>query len=173
VTKQAVGCWRVSSHHFHPLISFEAQTDKPHPTWFWCPNQEIAWFSGLNQETVKIVLRPNHWQLVATGFEAKPENPRFSSPPRVWCGSHTAPPDLPIVQPPSTRLVSDHPRSSAPSLLLLPRSSSLPTMSHSPPTHHETSKHISPHWITQYRLVQPKCAKFKFKLEQVNYSWNI
>jgi hypothetical protein len=34
VMKQPSGCRRVSSHHLHPLIGFEAQTDKPAPTWF-------------------------------------------------------------------------------------------------------------------------------------------
>jgi hypothetical protein len=38
----------------------------------------------------------------------------------------------------------DHPRSSAPGLLLLSRSSSLHVMPHLPPTHHETRKHDSP-----------------------------
>jgi hypothetical protein len=38
----------------------------------------------------------------------------------------------------------DHPRSSAPGLLLLPRSLSLHAMPHLPPAHHETSKHDSP-----------------------------
>jgi hypothetical protein len=38
----------------------------------------------------------------------------------------------------------DHPRSSAPGLLLLPRSSSLHVMPHLPPAHHETSKCDSP-----------------------------
>jgi hypothetical protein len=128
------------------------------------------WFWGPNQETVAVVLRPNHWQTVAIGFEAKPENPHFSSPPCVRCGSHTVLPDLLIIQPSSTQLVPDHPQSSAPSLLLLPRSSSLPTMSHSLPTHHETSKHVSPRRITESGSIQPKYAKFKFKLEQVNYS---
>jgi hypothetical protein len=37
----------------------------------------------------------------------------------------------------------DHPRSSAPGLLLLPRSSSLHAMPHLPPAHHKTSKHDS------------------------------
>jgi hypothetical protein len=37
----------------------------------------------------------------------------------------------------------DHPRSSAPGLLLLRRSSSLHAMPHLPPAHHETSKHDS------------------------------
>jgi hypothetical protein len=65
--------------------------------------------------------------------------------------------------------MSDHPRSSVSSLLILPRSSSLSVMSHSPPTHHKISKHVFPHRITQYGLIQLKCAKFKFKLERVNY----
>jgi hypothetical protein len=46
--KQATGCRRVSSHRLHPVIGFEAQTDKPPPTWFWGPNQE----------TVMVILRP-------------------------------------------------------------------------------------------------------------------
>jgi hypothetical protein len=131
-------------------LSFEVQTKK---LWWW--------FRGTNHQTI------------ATGFEAKPRNMCFLSPPCVRCGSHKASLDLPIVRPPSTGLVPDHPQSSAPSLLLLPRSSSLPTISHLPPTHHETSKHDSTHRITQYGLVQPKCAEFKFKLEQVNYSSHI
>jgi hypothetical protein len=184
--KQPARCQCVSSHRLHPLIGFEAQTDKPPPTWFWGPNQEIVagiwmpkspnrrpWFWGPNQETVAMVLRLNHWQTVATDFEAKLKNPLFSSPPQVQSGSHTVSPDLPIVYWPSTRLVPNHPRSSALSLLLMSRSSSLPATSHLPPTHHETSKHVSRHRITQYGLVQPKCTKFKFKLEQVNYSSHI
>jgi hypothetical protein len=43
--------------------------------------------------------------------------------------------------------VLDHPQSSAPGLLLLPRSSSLPNMSHLSPTQHETSKHNFSHEI--------------------------
>jgi hypothetical protein len=38
----------------------------------------------------------------------------------------------------------DHPRSSAPGLLLVPRSSSLHAMPHLSPAHHETSKRDSP-----------------------------
>jgi hypothetical protein len=38
----------------------------------------------------------------------------------------------------------DHPRYSAPGLILLPHSSSLHAMPHLPPAHHETSKHDSP-----------------------------
>jgi hypothetical protein len=161
--KQSTGCQHVSSHRLHPLIGFDAQIDKPPPTWFWGTNQETItvilspkspnrwhWFWGPNQETIIMILRSNHWQTIATSFEAKPGNLRFSSPPFVRCGSHKASPDLTIVRPPSTRLVPNHPRSSAPYLLLLPQSSLLPTMSHLPPTHHETSKHVSPHQITQF-----------------------
>jgi hypothetical protein len=147
-------------------FSFETQIKKP-SRWFWDPNHQTVDL-GFEAQTKKL---PNHWQIVATGFEAKPKNLNFSSPPRVWCGSHTMSPDLPIVRPPSTQLVPDHSRSSAPSLLLLPRSSSLPVVLHSPLTHHEISKHVSPHRITQYGFVQPKCAKFKS--EQVNYSSHI
>jgi hypothetical protein len=169
------------SQRFHPLIGFEAQTYKPPLTSFWGPKprNRCGDFEAQITKPSTLVLRhklrnhcsgfeakplTNH----STNFEAKPENSCFSSAPRVRCGLHTASPDLPIVWPPSTRLVPDHPWSSALSLLLLPRSSSLFAMSHSPPTHHETSKHVSLHRITKYGLVQPKCTKSKFKLKQVN-----
>jgi hypothetical protein len=184
--KQAAVCQRMSSHCLHPLISFEVQTDKPPLTWFWGPKQETiivilrpkspnrrTWFWGPNQEIVAVFLRPNHWQTKATDFKAKLVNSCFSSPPHVQCGSHMVSSDVPIVRPPSTRLVPDHLRSYTPSLLLLPRSSSLPAISHSPPTNHETSKHVSPHRITKFGLVQPNYAEFKLKLEQVNYSSHV
>jgi hypothetical protein len=41
----------------------------------------------------------------------------------------------------------DHPRSFAPGLLFMPRSTSLHAMSHLPPAHHETSKHVSPNEV--------------------------
>jgi hypothetical protein len=41
-------CQCVSSHRLHPLISFEVQTDKPPPTWFW----------GLNRDIIMVILRP-------------------------------------------------------------------------------------------------------------------
>jgi hypothetical protein len=49
-------------------------------------------------------------------------------------------------RPPGHRVpdLCDHPRSSAPGLLLLPRSSSLHTMPHLLPAHHEISKRDSP-----------------------------
>jgi hypothetical protein len=106
-----------------------------------------------------LVLRPN------------PRNTRSSSP----CAQrrpHTTSPDLSIIHPPSIRLVLDHSRSSTPSLLLLPRSSSLPTMPHLSPTQHETNKHISPHNANN-KIEPSKSPEFKFKLRQVNYSSQI
>jgi hypothetical protein len=141
---------------------FEAQISKP-LTLVFMPKQK----------NVTVVLRPNHWQTISNGFEAKPENPRFSSPPRVRCGSQMPSPDLPIVRLPSTRLVPDHSQSSAPSLLHMPRSSSLPAMSHSPPTHHETRKHVSPNRISQFGVSSIEICEFKFNLEQFNYSSHI
>jgi hypothetical protein len=51
----------------------------------------------------------------------------------------------PTSRSPSHRVpdMCDHPQSSAPGLLLLPRSSSLHAMPHLPPAHHERSKHDS------------------------------
>jgi hypothetical protein len=66
----------------------------------------------------------------------------------------------------------DHPFSSALSLLLLPRSSSLPTMQHLLPTYHETSKRLCP-YETDSRVEPPKFPEFKFKPRQVNYSSQI
>jgi hypothetical protein len=68
--------------------------------------------------------------------------------------------------------VLDHARSSALSLLLLPRSSLLPAMPNLSPTHHETSERVSPH-KTDSRVEPPKFLGFKFKLRQVNYSSQI
>jgi hypothetical protein len=65
--------------------------------------------------------------------------------------------------------LSDHPQSSAPGLLLPPRSLSLPTMSHLALAHHETSKRNSPN-ETRIKVKQPKCPRFKFKPRQVNDS---
>jgi hypothetical protein len=52
----------------------------------------------------------------------------------------------PTSQPPDHRVpdMCDHPRSSAPGLLLLPWSSSQHVMPHLPPTHHKISKRDSP-----------------------------
>jgi hypothetical protein len=59
VMKQAARWWCVSSHRLHMLISFEAQTDNPPPTWFWGPNQEtvaVIWWAFTKPQLP--VLRP-------------------------------------------------------------------------------------------------------------------
>jgi hypothetical protein len=63
----------------------------------------------------------------------------------------------------------EHPRSFAPCLLLLPRSSSLPAMPHQPPAHHETSKHDSLN-ETEIKVKLTKYLGFEFKPRQVNDS---
>jgi hypothetical protein len=129
------------------------------------------WFWGQTTRIIATRFEAKPRETVDLGFEAKQRNP-CSSSPYARCRPHIASPDLSIVWLPSTRPVLDHPWSSAPSLLLLPRSSSLPTMPHLSPTHQETSKCISPHGMDS-RVELPKFPKFKFKPRQVNYSSQI
>jgi hypothetical protein len=150
--------------------------------WFWGPNRETQAigfeakpgetittdFEAKPGETVPVVFRPNHWEIVDLGFEAQPRNLRSSSP-HARCRLHTTSPDLSIVGPPSTWSVLDHPRSSAPGLLLLPRSSSLPAMPHLPLAHHETIKCDSPH-ETKIKVKLLKCPGLEFKPWDVNDS---
>jgi hypothetical protein len=63
----------------------------------------------------------------------------------------------------------DHPRSSAPGLLILPRYSSLPAMPHPPPVHHVTNKCDSPN-ETKIKVKPRDCPRFEFKHCQVNDS---
>jgi hypothetical protein len=107
------------------------------------------WFWGQTRKTIATGFEAKPRETVHPGFEAKPRNPRSMSP-HARCRPHMTSPDLPIVRSQISRRVPNHLRSSAPSLLLLPRSVSLPTMSHLPPTHHEISKHVSPNRITQF-----------------------
>jgi hypothetical protein len=136
------------------LLSFEAQTRKL-TRWFWGINHQTrdVGFEAQTGKPPTLVLRFNQetrpWFWGSTkkpnlGFEAQLRNPRSSSP-RSRCRPHTTSPDLPIARPPSTRPVLDQPRSFAPGLLLLSWFSSLPAMSHLPPSHHETSKRDSPY----------------------------
>jgi hypothetical protein len=59
-------------------------------------------------KTVRVGLRPNHSQTIDLGFNDQPRN-SCSSSPRAWCRPHTAPPDLSIARPPSTRPVRPSP----------------------------------------------------------------
>jgi hypothetical protein len=114
-------------------------------------------------------MRPHREKLSTLVLRLKQEP---CTPPCPWCRPHTISPVLLIVWPPSIRLVLDHSRSSTPNQLLLHRSLLLPTMPHLSPTHHETSKHISPH-ETDSMIEPPKFPGFKFKPRQVNYSSQI
>jgi hypothetical protein len=86
--------------------SFEAKLEKTVTTSFEVkPLETVATgFEAKPAKTVRVVLRPNHSQTVDLGFEAQPRNPR-SSFPRAQCRPHTAPADLSIARPPSTRPV--------------------------------------------------------------------
>jgi hypothetical protein len=84
----------------------------------------------------------NHSQTIDLGFKAQPRNSR--SRLHVHGADRTR--QHMTSRPPGHRVSNlyDHSWSSAPCLLLLPRSSSLHVMPHLPPTHHKTSKHDSP-----------------------------
>jgi hypothetical protein len=119
------------------------------------PGNPREWFWGQTRRTIATGFEVKTGDIIATSFDAKPgetvdlgfeAKPRNSHPssPYSRCRPYTASPDLSIVRPLSTRLVLDYPWSSAPSPLLLPRSSSLPAMPYLSPAHHETSKCVSP-----------------------------
>jgi hypothetical protein len=125
-------------------LGFEAKPRKPSPP-VLRPNRKKPYHQfwgqiGRNRPSgfdAKPLTKRRPW------FEAQPRNPRSSSPCTQY-KPHTASPDLQIIRLPSTRPVLGHPRSSAPGLLLLPRSLSLPVMPQFPPAHHETSKRDYP-----------------------------
>jgi hypothetical protein len=128
------------------------------------PRNPSEWFWGQTTRTVATGFKAKPGETIKLGFEAEPRNPRSSSP-YARCRPYTVSPDLLIIWPPSIQPVLDHPRSSASTLLLLSRCSSLATMPHLSPTHLETSKHISPHEIDN-RVEPPKFPRFKFKTRQ-------
>jgi hypothetical protein len=119
------------------------------------------WFSSKTARTVATCFEVKLEEIIDLDFKAKPRNMRSSSP-YTWCRPHRVLSDLSIVQPPSTQPVLNYPQSSAPSLLLMPRSSSLPTMSYMLPTHHETSTRVSPH-EKDSRVGPPKFPRFKIQ----------
>jgi hypothetical protein len=79
-------------------------------------------FEDKPEKTVQVVLRPNHSQNIDLGFEAQPRNSRSLSP-RARCRPHTAPSDLSIARPSSTRPVQPSPvlctRSPTPDMILI------------------------------------------------------
>jgi hypothetical protein len=116
--------WFWGPNHQTVAAGFEAQTGKPSTTLVLSLNQEIitTGFEAKPEKPIRVVLRPNHWQTVNLGFEAQPRNLRSSSP-HSRCRPHTASPDLPIIRPPSTRLVWPSPvlctRSPTPAMILV------------------------------------------------------
>jgi hypothetical protein len=125
------------------------------------PGNSSEWFWGQTTRTVAPGFEAKPRENVDLDFEAKPRNPQSLSP-CARCRPHTTSPDLSIVRPSSTWLVLDHPRSSAPSLLLLPQSLSLPAVPPLLPTHHETSKRVSPD-ETDSRVEPSNFPGFKLK----------
>jgi hypothetical protein len=132
------------------------------------PNQSCQ-FCGLKWETLHHlgfeaqprnrppVLRPSREKLSPTGLRPKWRKPSqtinlgFKAQPRNPCSLlHVHGVDCtrchPTSRPPGHRVsdLCDYSRSSAPGLLLLPRSSSLHAMPQLPPAHHETNKRDSP-----------------------------
>jgi hypothetical protein len=155
------------SNHQTVAASFEVQTGKLEATVLEAkPGETVATVLRLNRK------KPSQWFWVQTMDKPLTLVLRLnqeSHAPRAWCRPHTASLDFSIIRPLSTRPMSDHPRSFAPGLILLPRSSSPPVMPHLSPTHHETSKHDSPN-KTKIKVKQSKCHGFEFKPGQVNDS---
>jgi hypothetical protein len=122
-------CWFWGPNHQTVATGFEVQTEKPSTTLVYGsikkpirgfeakPEETVATsfkaksektvatgFKVKPEKTIPVILRPNHWQTIELDFEAQPRNLRSSSP-RARCWLHTAPPELSIARPPSTRPV--------------------------------------------------------------------
>jgi hypothetical protein len=87
------------------------------------PSEIVATdFEAKPAKIVQVVLRPNHSQTVDLGFEAQLRNLRSPSS-RARCRPHTAPPNLLIARPPSTRPMRPSPvlctRSPTPATILV------------------------------------------------------
>jgi hypothetical protein len=104
-----------------PTTGFEANPGETVATNFEAKQEKIiaTGFEAKPAKTVRVVLRPNHSQTINLAFKAQPRN-MCSSSPRARCKSHTAPPNLSIAWPPSTRHVW--------SSLVLCTNSPIPTM---------------------------------------------
>jgi hypothetical protein len=175
------------TRHLHPFIDFMAQLINHSSLSFEAQTKKsLQWFWGTNHQTVATDFDAQTGKPAATGFEAKlgetinlgfevkPKN-LHSSCSCAQCRPHTASPDISIVRPPSTWPVLDHPRSSAPGLLLLTQSSSLPVMLHLSPAHHETSKHYSPHKIDRNRTTEVSRIQIETEASQllITYQTNV
>jgi hypothetical protein len=110
------------SNREKPSQWFCAQTSEKSSQWFWGQTTD-----KLSNLVLRLNKETHASHLLIHGADRTQRHPTSRSP------GHRVP-DL-----------CSHPRSSAPGLLPLPWSSSLPTMLYLPPAHHETSKHDSPH----------------------------
>jgi hypothetical protein len=149
--------------------NFDAKLEKTVATSFEAKLEKTVaiGFEAKPMKTVRVVLRPNNSQTVAVGFDAQTDEK-----PSEWFWGQTIHKPWTLVlrlnqetrashlhvhgadntrchptsRSPSHQVLDlcDHPRSSAPGLLLLSWSSSMHAMLHLPPAHHETSKHDSP-----------------------------
>jgi hypothetical protein len=92
------------------ITGFEAKPEKTIAAGFEVKPLETvaASFEAKPVKTVRVVLRSNHSQTADLGFKAQPRNLRSSST-RARCSLHTAPLDLSIARPPSTRPVRPSP----------------------------------------------------------------
>jgi hypothetical protein len=128
--------------------SFEAKLEKTVATGFEANQRKPSeWFWGqTTHKPLSSVLRLNQ--------ETCPPHLHVHGADHTWCH--------PTSRSPGNRVpdLCDHPRSSAPGLLLLPRSSSLHAMPHLPPAHHETRKRDSPNE-----------TKIKEKQNKTKLSW--
>jgi hypothetical protein len=86
------------------------------------PETVATSFEAKPAKTVQVILRPNQSQNVDLGFKTQTRNTRSSSP-HARCRPHTAPLDLSISRPPSTRPVRPFPilciRSPTPATILV------------------------------------------------------
>jgi hypothetical protein len=110
-----------SNHSLTVAISFEAQTDEKSSQWFWGQTTD-----KLSTLVLRLNQKTRAHRLHVHDVDRTRRHP-ISRPPGHWVAD-----------------LWDHHWSSALGLLLLPWSSSLHTMPHLPPAHHETSKRDSP-----------------------------
>jgi hypothetical protein len=149
------------------LLVLRPKARNPPPPWFWGstkkptadfeakPGETVATsfeaklektvatgFEAKLVKTIRVVLRPKHSQTIDLGLrlnqETRAPSLRVTGADRTWRHQTSRPPGYRVPD------LCDHPLSSAPGLLLLPQSSSLHSMPHLPPAHHETSKRDSP-----------------------------
>jgi hypothetical protein len=168
--KQAAGSRRVSSQHLHPLISFETQNDKPPPLGFEAQTKKLSWwFWNPNHQTVDLVFQPqtkklSHWSWGQTTNKPSPPVLRLNRKPHASRLLHMYNADHTRYHP--TSRSSGH---RVPNLCLII----------SDPLHQVSYSCLNPrHYLpccTRHLHITRQATmflqtKFKFKLNQVNYS---